>query len=506
MKHFAIRCIYLLFLLALLWVASLYIREIVNDRLNNREQARQSIKQSFPGTQTIAGPFLAFVYEEKYTLEVIEGSDAKPMKVLKPMVQLHTHYVLPDKLSINNEMETRQRTRGIFKVNTFNSKVKLDGNWIMPTAQSLARLHSNSTLVLPKTGTVFLGVEDARGLSEVAAKLDNTTVRPESNIKRMGGLPSVQFELPIGFETPSVELTKKIESEGSTKPSIPFELSFDLSGTDSIQYVPLARENKVRLTSDWPHPSFEGAALPLEKDSSGKGFTAQWNVSSLSSEAPSTWLRRLKGNRTIGQATNPADAAQAAIAATQEIADSVDAGQAAAPDRRYISGDQRIRQSGLYSFGVRLIDPVDVYTLSDRATKYAMFFILLTIGAFVLFELFKRLQIHPVQYLLVGAALLMFFLLLISLSEHYGFDRAYFSASFACTALIGFYAAYSLNSWKRALPLGIGLSLLYGCLYQILQSEDKALLMGTLLLFAILATLMVGTRKTNWYHLLERKS
>jgi inner membrane protein len=500
MKHFAIRSAYLLFLLALLWVASLYIREIVNDRLVNREQARQSIKQSFPGTQTIAGPFLAFVYEEKYILEVNEGNEEKPKKVLKPMVQMHTHYVLPDQLSINNQMETRQRTRGIFKVNTFNSKVKLEGNWVMPTVQSLNRLHTNSILVLPKTGIVYLGVEDARGLSEISAKLDNAAIRPESNIKRIGGLPSVQFELPVKFD-----LVKKEQSESASTPTIPFELFFDLAGTDSIQYVPLARENKVRLTSDWPHPSFEGAALPLEKDSSAQGFSAQWNVSSLSSEAPVTWLKRLKGRKANNQPTDTMDAAQAAAHAAMLASESVEAASAA-PDHRYIASDQRIRSSGLHSFGVRLIDPVDVYTLSDRATKYAMLFILLTIGAFVLFELFKRLQIHPVQYLLVGTALLMFFLLLISLSEHYGFDGAYFAASLSCTLLIGFYAAYSLNSWKRAVPLGIGLSLLYGCLYQILQSEDKALLMGTVLLFAILATLMIGTRNTNWYQLLERKN
>jgi inner membrane protein len=500
MKHFAIRCIYLLLLLALLWVASLYIREIVNDRLNNREQARQSIKQSFPGTQTVAGPFLAFVYEEKFILEVNEGTEAKPVKVLKPMVQLHTHYVLPDQLSINNQMETRPRTRGIFKVNTFNSKVKLEGNWVLPAVQTLTRLHSNSTLVLPKTGTVFLGVEDARGLSEISAKLDNIAVQPEPNIKRIGGLPSVQFELPIKLES-----VKKDDTAALTTPPLPFALSFDLSGTDSIQYVPLARENKVSLTSDWPHPSFEGAALPLEKDSSARGFTAQWSVSSLSSEAPSTWLRRLKASSAINKAAVSMDAAQAAILGAQQAsAEEVNSANQAITERRYIAADQRIRQSGLHSFGVRLIDPVDVYTLSDRATKYAMLFIILTIGAFVLFELFKLLQIHPVQYLLVGAALLMFFLLLISLSEHYGFDKAYLSASLACTSLISFYAAYTLSSWKRALPLGFGLSLLYGCLYQILQSEDKALLMGTILLFAILATLMVGTRKTNWYHLFDR--
>jgi inner membrane protein len=495
MKHFAIRCIYLLFLLGLLWVASLYIREIVNDRLTNREQARQSIKQSFPGTQTVAGPFLAIRYQEKYLLEVNEGSDEKPKKVLKPMVQQHTHYVLPDQLSINNQMETKQRTRGIFKVNTFNSQVKLEGNWVMPTVQSLTRLYSNSTLVIPATGTVYLGVEDARGLSEISAKLDKVAIRPESNIKRIGGLPSVQFELPI-----KLELLKKEPAEASSISTVPFELAFALAGTDSIQYVPLARENKVRLTSDWPHPSFEGAALPLEKDSSVKGFSAQWNVSSLSSEAPITWLKRLKGRSANGQSSDAMDAAQAA--ANGESVDAVKT----VHEHHYLPAEQRIRQSGLHSFGVRLIDPVDVYTLSDRATKYAMLFILLTIGAFVLFELFKRLQIHPVQYLLVGAALLMFFLLLISLSEHYGFDSAYFAASLACTLLIGFYAAYSLNSWKRAVPLGIGLTLLYGCLYQILQSEDKALLMGTILLFAILATLMIGTRNTNWYQLLERKN
>ncbi len=506
MKSFALRSIYLTVLVTILWIASVYVRSIVDDRLTNREQARQSVRQSFPGQQTVAGPFLSIVYAEKYTLEVDEGTEAKPKKVNKQFTKIHTHYVLPDQLNINNQMETKPRSRGIFKVNTFHSKVKLDGNWVLPLVKDLPRSYSTSTLILPQIATVYVGVDDARGLSALTATLATNEVRPEPNIKRVGDLPSVQFSLPINLEVVKSDATK----------AIPFDINFELAGTDSIQYVPLARENKVRLVSDWPHASYEGAALPSQKESDAKGFSALWNVSSLSSEAPSLWLQRLAittpnsaATDAAGSVTKTTDSSSSNNAMDFSIHKaSTAAGHAIAAASRAAMGlnsDQHIRQSGLNSFGVRLIDPVDVYTLSDRATKYAMLFILLTLGGFVLFELFKKLRIHPLQYLLVGVALLMFFLLLISLSEHFGFDRAYLSASVACTGLISFYAAYLLNSWKRALPLGIGLTLLYGSLYQILQSEDKALLMGSLLLFFILAVLMIGTRNTNWYQLLELK-
>ena len=150
---------------------------------------------------------------------------------------------------------------------------------------------------------------------------------------------------------------------------------------------------------------------------------------------------------------------------------------------------------------VSLVDPIDVYTQADRASKYGILFVVLTFVGFALFELIKRLPIHPLQYLLVGLALAIFFLLLLSLSEHIAFWQAYLVSAIACIGLQFIYLSGVLKSWARAAGFATMLTLLYGVLYGLLVSEDNALLMGSLLLFGILAVIMWVTRKVDWYAL-----
>ena len=155
----------------------------------------------------------------------------------------------------------------------------------------------------------------------------------------------------------------------------------------------------------------------------------------------------------------------------------------------------------LDSFSVAFIEPINVYSQADRAVKYGMLFVALTFAAFFLFEVLKSLPIHPVQYTLVGLALALFFLLLVSLSEHINFVHAYLIAGAACITLIGIYLSYALHSWKRGMGFGTALTLLYGVLFGLLQSESNALIMGSILLFAVLSAIMLVTRKVDWYQL-----
>lgn len=150
---------------------------------------------------------------------------------------------------------------------------------------------------------------------------------------------------------------------------------------------------------------------------------------------------------------------------------------------------------------VSLVDPVDTYTQADRASKYGVLFVLLTFVGFILFELIKSLRIHPLQYLMVGLALAIFFLLLISLSEHIAFWKAYLVSAVACIGLQAVYLANVLGHWKRGLGFAALLTVLYGALYGLLVSENNALLMGSLLLFVILALAMWVTRRVDWYAL-----
>jgi inner membrane protein len=147
------------------------------------------------------------------------------------------------------------------------------------------------------------------------------------------------------------------------------------------------------------------------------------------------------------------------------------------------------------------MEPINIYSLSDRATKYGFLFVCLTFAAIFLFEILKSLAIHPAQYALVGLALAMFFLLLLSLSEHMDFLVAYLIATTACVTLIGIYLSAVLHSGKRGFAAGAMLAGLFGSLYGLLESEDNALMLGSLLLFVLLSLAMLTTRRLDWYRL-----
>jgi inner membrane protein len=229
-------------------------------------------------------------------------------------------------------------------------------------------------------------------------------------------------------------------------------LRFDskLGGTESLQVAPLADSNRISLHSSWPHPQFSGRFLPHAREIGAGGFRASWDVSSLAS---------------------------AALA-------------------QYTQGSE---DAALETLQLGLVDPVNVYTQADRASKYGVLFVLLTFVGFFMFELLKQLPIHPIQYGLVGLALAIFFLLLLSLSEHVAFWIAYLLAAGACIGLLGTYLSAVLKSHARGWGFAGALTLLYGALYGLLVSEDNALVLGSLMLFAILAAIMLATRRIDWY-------
>jgi inner membrane protein len=227
------------------------------------------------------------------------------------------------------------------------------------------------------------------------------------------------------------------------------ELDLTLDGTRSLAVVPVGDDSRIAIDSPWPHPLFGGSFLPNERRIDTQGFQAQWAVSSLASEAQ----RQLR------------------------------AGSDSSPE----------------TVSVELVTPVDIYTQADRASKYGILFILLTFVGFILFELIKGLRIHPLQYLMVGLALAIFFLLLLSLSEHIPFWAAYVVSAAACIGLQAVYLSGVLRSRLRGLGFAGMLTVLYGALYGLLVSENNALLMGSLLLFGVLAAAMWITRRIDWY-------
>jgi len=225
-------------------------------------------------------------------------------------------------------------------------------------------------------------------------------------------------------------------------------LQIVLGGTESLAIAPIADSNVVEIRSSWPHPQFAGQFLPRTRSIGSRGFKARWELSSLAAGSQEQYRQMAKAIDTLD---------------------------------------------------VSLVEPVNIYSQADRASKYGLLFVMLTFVAFFMFELLKRLPIHPIQYGLVGLALAIFFLLLVSLSEHMEFWIAYLAASIACIALLGFYLSAVLHSVARGVGFAGGLTLLYAALYGLLVSEDNALVLGSLMLFVILAALMGVTRRIDWY-------
>jgi inner membrane protein len=235
-------------------------------------------------------------------------------------------------------------------------------------------------------------------------------------------------------------------------------MDLSLNGSSSIRFTPAGRQTTVRLASAWPDPKFEGAFLPAERTVDAKGFAADWAISYYGRTFPQQWTDREGGDSPF-----------------EPLA---------------ISGAQ---------FGVSLLSPVDQYRLVERSIKYGLLFIVLVFTAFFLFEVLGRVRVHPFQYTLVGAALVLFFLLLLALSEVRSFATAYLAGAAACTGLIAAYAATALRSARRAGVVALELAVIYGMLYVILQQQDYALLLGAIGLFIALALVMFTTRRLDWY-------
>jgi len=431
------------FLILGLMLPQSFMLDLVNKRQAWRQQAYQSIGQSWPGKQTIAGPVLAIPYHFTYNVkEKMIDKDQQATEIFKEVTAHDVLYIIPKQLNIVSKLESSLRYRGIYGIPVYTSKIDVKGEFSTRSLVDLAARHKDYKIYWEKPQLSVL-VSDQRGIA-TPPKLSWNGVK--MTFQPGSVLPGTEEGMHINVPdiSPDQEAT------------IPFAFDMELSGMRSINFALLSENTEVQLAANWPHPSFVGELLPEMRDVSDQGFTAQWRASSFSYNVTHALDQCRKGE---------------CLSLLQHIV------------------------------GSELIQPVDAYQKSERSIKYAELFIVLTFAALILFELLKKVRIHPIQYTLVGMALLVFYLLLTSLSEHLQFLHAYGVAAFSCTALLTCYFGAILHSNKLGLTLGTGLAVLYGSLYVILQAEESSLLMGSILLFVVLAALMLTTRHFDWYAL-----
>ena len=437
----ALKCAIVAALALALMVPVSMIRDLIAERQARRNEAVAGIALGWGQRQVIAGPYLYVPYERSWTEIAAETVDGKTRERRIERNESLVARLPAESVRWAVDVAASERARGIYKARLYAARIRVEGELRVPARFGIAEGKGSVKWGTPR---LVLGVSDPRGLRSVSA-LSLDTASAEF-------LPGAgDAALPAGIHAP----LEALAAGGAM--TLAFGFSLELAGAESIAIAPLARDTAVAMRADWPHPSFQGVFLPARHEIAPDGFSAHWQVSR--------------------------HAAQGA----ERLA-------ACAPARP-------CPQLAAQALEASFIEPAGLYQRLERASKYGFLFIGLTFAAFFLYEMLRRLPIHPVQYALVGLALAMFFLLLTALSEHLAFALAYAAATFACTGLVAAYVAHVLRSARAGLAFGAMLGALYGVLYMLLSAEDYALLAGSVLLFGLLAGVMIATRRVDWYQL-----
>lgn len=424
-------------LLLVLGVPVMMLQGLVSERQQRGREAAEDIARSSSHAQQIIGPLLRIDIERSVRKVRLVGEGGAMRNEEEIVRERSAHLLTPSRLQVDGNLVTELRRRGLFQALVYLADMKIEAEFARYLLPEPEPDVVGQRIV---SAALVLGVGDARGLRSAEARVDGTSLTAEPGT-------GLAWQ-PAGLHLP-------LDIDRLTSP-MKLAMNLKLAGTESLHWVPIGDDTRVSLRGDWPHPSFTGQFLPDAPEISDAGFAATWRVSRLAAQAP--------------QALRDCGVAMPQCAVVSEA-----------------------------GFGLRLIDPVDRYVKTDRATKYAWLFIVLVFGALFFLELLRPVRLHPLQYGLTGLALAIFFLLLLSLSEHIGFGVAYAIAAGACVGLIATYMAAPLGSRARSVGFAALLSGVYALLYGLLQSEDYALLMGALALFGLLATAMLLTRRLDWY-------
>ena len=427
-------------LVLLLLIPAMMLQGLISERESTRTMAIQEVSEKWGGTQTISGPVLSVPYATVST-----GADGKPVKLTG-----YAH-VLPDNLSITGTVQPEQRSRGLFQVMLYNTRLTLKGSIPRP---DLSRPDLASAVLDWDKAFVSIGVSDMKGIKDAVS----LRINGSKPLAVEPGIPTddllstgVNARLPI---TPDVD-------------SLTFDCTLNINGSTDLFFLPFGKQTTVSLSSPWATPSFVGASLPDQREVTPTGFKAMWKV--------------LQYNRNFPQQ------GVGAFIRHNSAADS----------------DNREAVAANTAFGVRLLLPVDEYQKTMRSAKYVAMFILITFAAFFFVEILNKQRIHPIQYLLVGFAICLFYLLLLAISEHVSFNLAYLISAVATLAMITLYVRYVFQNGRLTVLFSSVLALLYGFFFSLLQLEDYSLLLGSLGLALILGIVMYLTRHVNWYRAYE---
>lgn len=426
-------------LMLLLLIPAAMIESIIFERESLNQQANFEVSSTWGNSQTINGPIMTIPVVYEYQ----EKEKKEGQETIKTFQRTEYFHLLPDDLSINGDVTPQLLKRGIYESVVYESQLDISGNFDI-SLEKLQETVSQQNLKKIRFDKAFLtlGISDLRGIKEqLSIKWENQSIPVQSGSQLHSLISSgVTSILPALNE--------------SKDHNYNFQLSLDIQGSQNLSFIPLGDVTNVALKSNWASPSFGGNFLPDTRDVSDQGFTADWKILQVNRNIPQQW----QGN--------------------------------------YMGLDMNTA-----SFGVNLLSTMDDYKKSVRSAKYAVMSIALTFLIFFLVEIINKRKIHPFQYALVGLALCLFYVLLVSISEHTNFNIAYALSTFGIIAMIGLYSISVFKVKKLSLLLSSALAGIYAFLFITLQLSDYALLMGSIGLTLILALTMYFTRNINWYKL-----
>ncbi len=420
-----------LLIIVLLLIPMGMVEGLVVDRKIKHKTVANEISNLWGGSQTLVGPFLEVPYEYEY-LQYLPSKSKNVIKRVKGSV-----IFLPDDLNINGNLKPDYRRRGIYKIVVYRGKFKIAGTFGKLDVSDLdlgdKRLKNNH-LKWERASLQFY-LADIKGVinnPKIIWNLKPFTVKPVGIYSSSRNVSYQGFMVRLRVD--SMKLNN-------------FSFALDLKGSPDINFIPFGKSTHITLKSEWPSPKFTGSYLPDKHSITEKGFNASWYISQLNRPLPQAWLK----SNTPGFST--------------------------------------------FKFGTRLIEPVNKYLQTLRAVKYSVLFILLSFITLFFVELFTKNETNILQYLLTGLALVLFYSILLSLSEQMSFGLAYLIST---VSIIGLISAYNYNLTKKLKPAFVLFflwSVLYGFLYFILQLEDLALLAGNIGLFVILAAIMFTSKR-----------
>ena len=345
---------------------------------------------------------------------------------------------MPEKYGLDFSINPYNLSRGIFSVPVFSGKAKISAKF---APFSFSQFDIGKEKIRLDKAMLIFGIQSKKNLTSFPSLSAGGEELKESLVETSQASPftnAVYYDLP-----------ERLLPEG-------FELSGEclVQGGKHIRAVPLAADNTFTMDSEWPSPSFSGGWLPSKRDVSKSGFHAEWNVAGLSTIYPRSWLS---------------------------------------------SNAERYKSQSAEKVSASFIIPVDSYKKTERSVKYALLFLIVPFLAIFLCEIFSQTRVHPVQYVLMGLADVLFYLLLLSISEHLSFSRSYLIASLGVCLTTLLYAKAIFREFKWGIMLALVQLVSYVLLFGILQSEDYAFLIGSIGIFVLVALVMFLTRKVDWY-------